>query len=222
MSGDPINTEFPGNSRRSRVQKEGPEKPFGESPRKLEKVVTSPPIVRKKSLIDRFAETFFGEDAKNVGNYIVWDILLPAAKNTISEMFSSGIEMLLFGSGRERSRSRVRDRDRDRTYISYDRMYRDRDQDRQDDRRQIRRARVVHEFDDIIIESRGEAEKVISLLIEQIEEYGAASIADFYDLVGITGQFTDNKYGWDDLSTARIERVREGYILDLPKPILIR
>ena len=71
-------------------------------------------------------------------------------------------------------------------------------------------------FDDIILESRGEAEEVLSHLLELVENYGVASVADLYELVGITGSFTDNKYGWTNLSTASVSRVRDGYLLNLP------
>ena len=48
-----------------------------------------------------------------------------------------------------------------------------------------------------------------------------ATIGDLYDLVGMTGDFTDNKWGWDNLSRASTTRVRDGYILVLPRPVVI-
>lgn len=51
-----------------------------------------------------------------------------------------------------------------------------------------------------------------------IEEYDVASVADLYDLVGISRKFTDQRYGWDNLSDARVERLRDGgYILRMPR-----
>ena len=43
-------------------------------------------------------------------------------------------------------------------------------------------------------------------------------MADFYELAGIESEWTDEKYGWGELSEARVERVRNGYIVALPKP----
>ena len=71
-------------------------------------------------------------------------------------------------------------------------------------------------FDDIILETRWEAEEVLSHMIDLIENYGVASVADLYELVGITGSFTDNKYGWTNLSSATVSRVRDGYLINLP------
>ena len=50
-----------------------------------------------------------------------------------------------------------------------------------------------------------------------LETYGVVSVADMYDLVGITCNYTDNKYGWTNLRNAEPVRVRDGYMLKLPK-----
>lgn len=33
----------------------------------------------------------------------------------------------------------------------------------------------------------------------------------------ISCNYTDNKYGWTDLSSAQVERVRDGYVIRLPR-----
>ena len=38
-------------------------------------------------------------------------------------------------------------------------------------------------------------------------------------LVGINGSYTDNKYGWTHLRSADVQRVRDGYLLKLPKAL---
>ena len=53
---------------------------------------------------------------------------------------------------------------------------------------------------------------------EIISQYGVVSIGDLYDLADVsTDNFTVNKYGWTDISGCKAIRVREGYILKLPK-----
>jgi hypothetical protein len=52
-------------------------------------------------------------------------------------------------------------------------------------------------------------------------DYGQASISDLYELVGITANFTDNKWGWTDLRSSSVSRARDGYLLNLPRPILL-
>lgn len=189
-----------------------------EDTHKVKKVTTGIVLKKKKNFLNSFTQTFFGDDAKNVASYVLWDVLIPAAKNTISEMVSTGIEMLLFG---EEKGSRTR-RDKDRSYVSYSNYYKDRDRGRD---RGIRtsdrfdnRSRAQHNFDDVIIGTRSEAENVLSLLVEQIDQYDMATVADFYDLVGISTDFSDNKYGWTNLNRAEVVHTRDGYIIRLPRP----
>ena len=50
-----------------------------------------------------------------------------------------------------------------------------------------------------------------------IANYGLVSVADLYDLVGINGSYTDNRYGWTNIANAKVVRVPTGYMLKLPK-----
>ena len=203
-----IQMDFPSNSHKSKEETKKPEK-------KVEKVTSGKVVKQKKTLGKKFAETFLGDNIESVSSYIIYDIIIPAAKNMISDTVSNGIEMLLFGQTRG---SRTR-RDRGKSYVSYSNYYKDRDRYR--DRQISQRNRARHNFDDIILESRGEAEEVLSHLVDLTEDYGMASVADLYDLVGVTSNFTDNKYGWDNLSSGRVVPVRGGYLLELPRPIVL-
>ena len=209
-----VQMEFPTNSHKA-VKKE---KVVEE--KKIVKVTSGKVVQKKKTLGKKFTETFLGDNIESVSSYIIYDVVIPAAKSMISDTVSSGIEMLLFGETRSNKRAR---RDGSKSYVSYSSYYKDdtvRDKGRRyADRPTKQHAR--HNFDDIIIESRGEAEEVLSHLVDLTEDYGMASVADLYDLVGITSNFTDNKYGWDNLSGASISRVRDGYLINLPKAILL-
>jgi hypothetical protein len=84
-------------------------------------------------------------------------------------------------------------------------------------RRVSAQAAATHNFDEIAFPNIGAAEKVLDTLTEYVEKYGFVSVMDFYDFCGFSnGEFTDEKYGWDNLTTARVRRTREGYILELP------
>ena len=56
---------------------------------------------------------------------------------------------------------------------------------------------------------------------EIMEEYEIVRVADLYDLVGVTGEHTDNKYGWTNIRNAEIERVRDGYRIKMPRALPI-
>ena len=178
--------------------------------KKVEKVVKGTVKTRKKSEISKLKDTFISEDVSNVKSYIVMDVLIPAAKKAISDIVRDGIDMILYGDTHKgRSSSGA-------SYVSY-RSYSDRD--RRDERRYSdSRVRSAYSYDDIILETRGEAEDVLTRMDELIETYGIVSVADMYDLVGISGNYTDNKYGWTNIRNAEPVRVHDGYMLKLPKP----
>ena len=184
---------------------------------KVEKVVTGKVKTKKKSEIHKFADIFISEDVGNMKSYIFLDVLVPAIKKAISDIVTDGIDMILYG-GTGHSKKR-RSSGSGASYVSYS-SYSDRDRDRRDDRS---RTRTRFDFDDIVLESKGEAEDVLDSLDALIDQYGMASVADLYDLVGVSGEYTDTRYGWTSLgANARAERLRNGdYILRLPKPMPI-
>ena len=179
-----------------------------EERKKAEKVVKGTVKTRKKSEVSKLKDVFISEDVSNVKSYIVMDVLIPAAKKAISDIVRDGIDMILYGdTHRGRSSSGA-------SYVSY-RSYSDRD--RRDARRESSRTRIGYDYDDIVLESRVEAEEVLQRMDELIETYGIVSVADLYDLVGKTCNYTDNKYGWTNIRNAEPVRVRDGYLLKMPK-----
>lgn len=186
-----------------------------ETRKKLDSVVKGKVVEKQKTFGDKVTEVFFGDDTKSVGDYILHDILIPAMKSTLSDAIGGGIEMLLFGERRSSSRSGASFyRDRDRSYTPYNRITRESPR-----RRELSRVeRTRHDFRNIYIESRGEAEDVLGHLVDLIEDYGVASVADYYDLLGIDSAFTDNDYGWTNISSAYVQRSRHGYAINLPRP----
>ena len=137
------------------------------------------------------------------------DVLIPAAKNTVSDMVQTGIDMLLFGERRSRGTS-----NRTKSFVSYGSYYSRGPGERE---RLPARSRYHQTTDDIVLESREEAEEVLEAMAELIDSYGSASVSDFLALVGEESEYTDDKYGWTNLVRARVDRVRGGYIIVLPK-----
>lgn len=170
------------------------------------KVVNGKVRTKKKSGISKLADTFISEDAQNVKSYVVLDVLIPALKKAISDIVVNGIDMILYGeAGHTKKRYTS-------SYISYNKY-----SDRRDEH-EYSRARVGYSYDDIILDSRGEAEEVLDKMFELLDTYQFVSVADLYDLVGVTGNYTDNKYGWTNLRGAEPVRMRDGgYALKLPK-----
>lgn len=177
--------------------------------KKVEKVISGTAKSKKKSEIKKFTDVFLSEDINNVKSYIFMDVLIPAAKKAVSDIVTNGIDMLLYGSAGNRRKGTA-------DKISYNRYY-DRPADRRD--YQTNRTRTGYNYDDIILDNRGEAEEVLSRMDELISEYGMVSVADLYDLVGVTGNYTDNKYGWMDIRSASVVRVRDGFMIKMPRAL---
>lgn len=200
--------DYPDNSHSARERQDSGQP----TDRKLEKVVSGETKTRKKSEVKKFANIFVPEDTENVKSYILMDVIVPGIKNAIADVVS----IMLFGEVGRLGRG---GRDRG-SKISYQKYYRD---DR-DDRRDYGRPRGTagFEYDDILFESRGDADLVLDQLESAINIYGMASVADLYDLAGVTCRsYTANKYGWTDIRTAKVVRVRDGYILQLPRAVQI-
>lgn len=200
-----IRVDYPSNSR----NKETRERPT--------KIVKGKVVTRKKTLGQKFLETFVGEDVENITSYVVHDVLLPAAKSMIYDMVKGSFEMALFGD--RRSGDRIR-RDNGVSRVSYNNYS---SNQRPDSRTRdvVPRNRSRHNFDDLVLGSRGEAEEVLSHLVDLVLDYKQATVADLYDLVGMPVEYTDDKYGWQSLNRATVDRVRDGWLIRLPKPILL-
>lgn len=186
-----------------------------EAKKKLEKVVSGKVVSREKPLSAKFAEVFLSDDVKSVKGYVIFDVLIPAIKNALSEMITGGINMILFGESRS-SYSR-----KDPNYTSYGSYRTTYKYGSSSNVRDTYDRRERYDYRDIILESKAEAQHVIDTLVDMIEDFGQATVADLYDAVGITSDYTDNKWGWVNLKEAYTRRVREGYLLVLPKATLI-
>ena len=197
--------DYKPNSHRSKEEVNNPP-----AEKKEIKPVVKGKVIKKKNNVRKLTDVFVSEDVQNVKSYILMDVLVPAIKKAISDIVTNGIDMMLYGeSGRTKKRSSA-------DYVSYNRYYDRRDRDE----RYVTKSR--YSYDDIIFESRAEAEEVLDRMSEIIDTYGAVSVADLYDLVDVSGTYTDNNYGWDNLRNAEAVRVRDGYILKLPKIIALK
>lgn len=179
--------------------------------KRAEKVVRGK-VKTKKNEMRRLADIFISEDAANVKSYILMDVIVPSIKKTIYDIVVNSLDMSLFGgrSGKRPTADKVSYRD----YSSVSRR----------DERSHGGTRTTsgYSYDDIILETRGEAEAVLSRMDEIMEEYQIVRVADLYDLVGITGEHTDNKYGWTNIRNAEVVRVRDGYTIKMPRALPIR
>lgn len=179
--------------------------------KKVEKAISGTARVKKKNEVRRFTDVFISEDVGNVKSYVLMEVLVPAIKKAVSDIVVNGIDMILYGeTGHTRRGTKA-------SKVSYRGYYDNKGTERQD--RNPPRSRSGYDYDDVIIDNRGEAEDVLARMDELIDQYQIVSVADFYDLVDVKSNYTDNKYGWTDIRTARVERVSGGYMIKLPRAV---
>lgn len=204
-----METDYASNSHKSKAAIV----PTNNDPEK--KKVTKPvakAVKTKKAPGRTLVESFVTDDLPAVKDYLIFDVLIPATKNAISDLVTTGIEMILFGeSTHRRSGSRTSTNQK----VSYSNYYRTSNNGLPS--RSIVSSKERYSYDDVVLGTRGEAEDVLGHMFDILDEYEMVSIADLYDLVGIQSSYTDNKYGWTDLTGARVERTREGYYIHLPR-----
>lgn len=192
--------EFPSNSHKSREEKVR---------QPLESVVSGEAVQKKSRLSRRILDTFGGDDLKTVIGYVVVEVIIPAAKDLIRDTVSEGIERLLFGDS-ARSRGSRGGR------TPYGSMYSS--GIAASSKPSISaRGRQTHDFGEIIIPDRVEAEYVLEKMQDMIDRYDQVTVSDMLNLCGITPSFADEKWGWVDLQGARPQRFRNGYVLNLPR-----
>lgn len=216
---NPAPDEYPGNSKYNK-----PSEPASggteREPRRIKESVVSGEVKQRnpEGIGHRIKHTFFaGADARSVGHFVMLDIIVPAIKTMLADSVSRGAERMLFGDVRPRAGGGATN------YTSYNRVAspagRAGEPDGPSGRELSRNDRATHNFSGIVIADRSEAENVIASLEMVVDQYNFARVSDLYDLVGITGNFTDDRWGWNDLSTARTQSVRGGWLLVLPQTI---
>ena len=176
--------------------------------KRAEKVVSGEVKTKKKN---ELASVIIAEDVRSVGSYLITDVAIPKLKDFIVDIVSDGISMLFKGTaGRKSSNVNA-------SYVSYNKPSLAKSTTSYNDIS----ARSRYSYEEIILVNRADAEEVLDRMDELLEQYGVVRVADLYDLVGKSCDYTDNKYRWTNLRSADVVRVNGGYALKLPKALPI-
>lgn len=174
-------------------------------------------VRKKRSVWKEVKGEFISEDAPSVGEYVVYDILLPALRDLISDIGHGALDMAMGTDGR-RYRRGGRGR-RDETYISYDRYWdresprrRARWNDDEDDdyvgrRRSSRRVPSNEDLDEFIFSDKKKALSLLAEMQDRIDKYDDVSVGYFLDRIGesIPGDFVSDDWGWYNLDNAKVK-----------------
>jgi hypothetical protein len=190
--------------------------------KEFKKLIEGEPKRLKRSLLGRLIGGLVGpEGMSGIGGYVSNEVIKPAIKHIIVDAVTSGINMVMYGENNRRGSggypNQSRNRGSYRPQTNYTSRY-TRDNPPPSDRDRRVSSTPRYGVEEYIIEERYDASHVLTTLIENADSYDTVSIADYYDLIGVPTQYTDNNYGWthDSISRASILPVRGGYIIKFP------
>lgn len=181
--------------------------------KKVTKVVNGP-VKTKRNDVRKLADIFISEDISNVKSYIFMDVLVPAIKKAIYDIVTNGIDMFLYGgSGKGRN-------NQSGAKVSYRNYYEQKNNGGYRASDNVRQSNAF-DYDDIVFNNRGEAEAALQQMKDIVARYGIVTVNDLYEMTPLSAPYTSQKYGWMDVSNVDIVRVRDGYILKLPRAVPI-
>lgn len=177
-------------------------------------VKQKPETPGKKSILSLFVK----EDIASVTDYIITERFVPG----IIDAFINAIALTLTGetvrTGYSSNRRTTSRREPDRA--SYSDYYDDRRRDHEPARTAVNLRDL--NVNDIGLASEDDADKVMDYLVEQLDRYNRVMVADVYDAVGITVDYTDRSRSWGWRSATGFRKPYQGrdgcWYLDLPRP----
>ena len=203
--------DYQGNSKKSKEEKE-------KKPEKVvEKVIVGEVVTRPRPLGSKFKMIFFGGDARDALRYVADAVLLPALRNLIVDAASKGAERIVYGESSRAPRRAPEYRPR----VTYNNPIQRQSFPASRDPRE--RAYLPdqtgprrRDSNQLILTNRADAEAILERLLDLINQYDVASVADLYDLADLPTTHVDNKWGWTFLAGVDIRQVRDGFLIDLP------
>lgn len=174
------------------------------------KKVANGTLVKKSKARNAFV-TLIGRDIADLKHYILLDIVWPTVRRGLMEIVSAILGEPI--SARSTNRGNT-------TVFDYSKQYR---QNGATVVRQPQQSNEPFRFEDVEAPIE-EAQEILNNICDLVRDRGYASLADLYSLAGIhTGRFTDNEWGWYDVSSAKIKPKFNGRaLLVMPKVVSLR
>lgn len=179
--------------------------------KKIEKVITGDATKQKRTAYKKVGD-FIKTDGKDILLSLLEDKIIPSLKSLIYDAFTGGMNMLLYKDDKGNTSTPFFLNTNRINYGSF--FY---SNNPVSNKISPRRTATISTVDDILFSTKSDADIVLAQLVDLIEMYGFASVSDYYELTGFVGAHTDERYGWSDLSTASIKRVKNGWAISFPR-----
>ena len=187
-----------------------------EPPKKERASLVAKPAT-KRPIFSKFFKGGASQDAKDIGAYVVEDIILPSIRDLVFAVITQGATKAIYGDAKPPKRMSGYTQYSSATRVT--RLGDDRAGFNVSERRQSAYQSMNRAYEDLRFDDYLDAQNILDHMNDYLDTYKAISVADLYDMCGITPTYQDNTYGWESLGTARVEFVRGNqYRLHLPRP----
>lgn len=185
---------------------------------------------RKRSGIEKAANSFIKQDMGVIKTHVVKDVFMPTLRNMLYDIGRDVLSMILFGNTdgfRESRDRRPLFGSSNIDYRPYSSSYGRREKERERYRSPYEEGYDLEE--DAMLETRGQAEEFKYELEAVLDNYKVISIADYKDILNdmfpdihLRIRPSDKDYGWSTLARVNIERTRDGrWLVRMPKAMPI-
>jgi len=195
---------------------------------KVEKAIEGQATIKRKSVGTRFKAIFTGVSLRDIVDDVVDKAIIPGIKGVLWDAGERALGRM-FGSENDNSRipnAAVRTMVTQAAHVAYNKFSAPQAVDvraaaTRPPMQMSRRGQTVHDFDEIEFYTRQDASIILNLMYDRLKEYGSVSVAEFYGWADVQGNFTDQNWGWKDLTGAGPTRdPRSGlFTLNLPAPV---
>lgn len=197
--------------------------------------------IRKKSTGEKIKDAFRSDDSRNIVDYLLFDVAIPALKKTVVDMFTNGINMLFYGGNYRPPQygqyypNGVNGR---QPYYNYSNNYQSKTYNGQQSNQPYYQEELrVEDYKRLFWRSQEGAAAALDELRRDLAEYQIVTVDKVFDLWmrdadnsrgnPIRCPYTASYYGWTNLMESGIYEGRNDYgelvwYLNLPRHIRIR
>lgn len=187
---------------------------------KVGRIVAEGKAIRRNTPLSEKVKRFFvGDSAHNILEYVLLEVLIPAAKEAAADAVTQGVEKRLFGDVRSTSRrTGTRPGGGLSSSTSTGTFRYDRASTAAKPTAHVVRRGGRYDIGQIVIPTRAEATEILEIMFNIVGQYEVVTVRELLEMAGMHAEYTDSNWGWTSLRGAQIVRVRDGFLLELPTP----
>ncbi len=162
---------------------------------------------RDISLAKQVLSAIFPGGMAEIRDRLIWDYAVPQIKAFLHGGWNDAGDAIFGNQGIQRTSN-----------VSYDRAYRP--------QRLISRSTSASNlrgnewaYQEVVWSTRTDAQSKLNELADLLRRYNSITLLDYNEIMGLETRSTDPNYGWISLSTAKVERSYDGWVVVLPRPI---